>query len=147
MPTDERSVAYTTQRPDVFAMVLMCAIQILDVGCSNGALGRSLKAARTGRMVSGIEFDAQFAVEASQHLDYVVLADLNQLDWSLKFGGRNFDCIIFADVLEHINQPAQCLLQARLQALGIESRKYHVDLLRWNGIESARRHWSARIQV
>jgi methionine biosynthesis protein MetW len=113
VPSDERSVAYTTPRPDVFAMVPPGANQILDVGCSNGALGRSLKTARTGRLVSGIEFDAQFAVEAAQHLDYVVQADLNQLDWDVKFAGRDFDCIIFADVLEHIVEPAQCLLQAR----------------------------------
>lgn len=113
VPSDQRSVAYTTPRPDVFAMVPLGAIQILDVGCSNGALGRSLKAVQLGRMVSGIEFDAQFAAEAAQHLDYVVHADINELDWDVKFAGRDFDCIIFADVLEHIVEPAKCLLQAR----------------------------------
>lgn len=107
-----RNAAYTTPRRDVFDLVPVDAQSILDVGCSNGALGRSLMAGRVGRSVSGIEFNATFAHEASTHLDYVVTADLNKFDWQDAFGERLFDCIIFADVLEHLIEPKRCLLQA-----------------------------------
>jgi len=107
-----RDSAYTTPRPDVFEMVPPTASRILDVGCSNGALGRSLRAAQPGRSVCGIEFDTRFAHEAAAHLDHVVNGDLNLLDWREALPGRSFDCIIFADVLEHLMEPQRCLMQA-----------------------------------
>lgn len=113
LPLSERNAAYTTTRPDVFEMVPIGARDILDVGCSNGALGRSLRAAQSGRSVCGIEFDTGFAREAANHLDHVVNADLNLLDWREALAGRSFDCIIFADVLEHLAEPRRCLQQAR----------------------------------
>ena len=110
--SSQRDAAYTTSRPDVCDMVPAEARRILDVGCSNGALGRFLQQAQPERSVSGIEFDAVFAQEAAKHLEYVVHADLNLLDWRLAFGDRRFDCIIFADVLEHLIDPLSCLRQA-----------------------------------
>ena len=112
-PVAQRNAAYTTPRPDVFAMVPPAARHILDVGCSNGALGRSLMTAQPGRSVCGIEFDTAFAREAADHLDHVINADLNLLDWREALVGRSFDCIIFADVLEHLVEPKRCLMQAR----------------------------------
>lgn len=94
-------------------MVPGSARKILDVGCSNGALGCSLKAADPARSVCGIEYDAIFAQEAATHLDYVVRADLSVLDWDEAFAGRDFDCMIFADVLEHVAQPQHCLTRAK----------------------------------
>lgn len=107
-----RNGAYTTPRQDVFDMVPTDAEFILDVGCSNGALGRSLMAARPGRHVFGIEFDSTFAREASTYLENVIHADLNLLDWRQAFDDRLFDCLIFADVLEHLIEPSSCLRQA-----------------------------------
>ena len=113
VPQAQRDAAYTTPRPDVFAMVPLTARHVLDVGCSNGALGRSLRAAQPGRSVCGIEYDPLFAREAAAQLDHVVNADLNLLDWREAMAERSFDCIIFADVLEHLVDPQRCLLQAR----------------------------------
>lgn len=112
-PAVDRTLAYTSSRPDVLSMVPIAAQDVLDVGCSNGAFGRSLKAASTNRIVVGIEVDSAFAREASGHLDLVVNADLNTLDWRKAFSGRSFDCVIFADVLEHLVDPGHCLTQAR----------------------------------
>jgi SAM-dependent methyltransferase len=111
--TSLRDCAYTTPRPDVLAMVPSGSQHILDVGCSSGALGRSLKLERPDRVVFGIEFDLLFAQEAKAHLDHVLHADLNQLNWLEAMAGHKFDCIIFADVLEHLIDPKRCLLQAR----------------------------------
>ena len=59
--TTLRDFAFSAPRPDVFAMVPPAARHILDIGCSNGARGRSLKTAQAGRSVCGIEFDTAFA--------------------------------------------------------------------------------------
>ncbi len=104
--------AYTTPRPDVSSMVPDDALRVLDVGCSNGALGRSLKAENLGRRVLGIEYDANFAAQAATVLDGVVQADLNRFNWDLGRDAEPFDCLVFADVLEHLQDPADCLRQA-----------------------------------
>ena len=108
----QTTTAYTTTRPDIFELVPHGSISILDVGCSNGALGQSLKMANPRRSVSGIEYDAQYASVASKELDFVVNADLNTFNWNESFSGQTFDCIIFADVLEHLIEPKICFQQA-----------------------------------
>ena len=95
-------------------MVPSAARYILGVGCSNGALGRSLMTAQPGRSVCGIEFDTAFERESADHLDHVINADLNLLDWREGPVGPNFDCIIFADALDLV-VPKRCLMQARQQ--------------------------------
>lgn len=107
-----RAIAYTSPRPDVFAMVPPEALRILDVGCSNGALGRSLLAAIEGRTVEGIEGDPQLFSEAQQHLSRVIFADLNSFAWENHFDRDYFDCMIFADVLEHLIDPWHQLAEA-----------------------------------
>ena len=108
----DRDSAYTTVRSDVAGLVPDSAAFILDVGCSNGALGASLKRQVPGRHVTGVEFDKDFAAAAAQRLDHVICVDVNAFDWLHGFGGAKFDCIIFADVLEHLVDPPRHLLGA-----------------------------------
>ncbi|WP_264569109.1 class I SAM-dependent methyltransferase [Rhodoferax antarcticus] len=96
----------------MFELVPHESLSILDVGCSNGSLGWCLKVARPNRVICGIEYDPQHALIAMKKLDYVVNVDLNEFDWNNAFANRTFDCIIFADVLEHLVQPKLCIQQA-----------------------------------
>ena len=95
-----RAFAYEGARPEVVALVPPGARRILDLGCASGALGAALKA-RQGCTVTGIESDPDYARDAEERLDRVVCADLNSFDEDL---GR-FDCVIAADVLEHLVDP------------------------------------------
>lgn len=108
-----RQSAYTTPRPDVFAMVPANVMSVLDVGCSDGSLGASLRCAREGRRVSGVEGDSVFAAEAALHLDRVIQADINTMQWGAAFPDTRFDCIVFADVLEHLVNPREQLRNAQ----------------------------------
>jgi 2-polyprenyl-3-methyl-5-hydroxy-6-metoxy-1,4-benzoquinol methylase len=88
------------------ALVPANALRVLDVGCATGELGAALKARTPGVEVSGIEVDAAMAKVAGGRLDAVVVAsaeDLDSLDREL--GAARFDCIICADVLEHLVDP------------------------------------------
>ena len=100
-----RRAAYTTPRPDIFDLVPRSAMRILDAGCSNGVLGATLRAAVTGRTVEGIEADVSLIPEAERNLDRVIRADLNSFSYELTYPAESFDCIIFADVLEHLIDP------------------------------------------
>ncbi len=104
--------SYTGSRPDIVACVPRSARLLLDVGCSNGALGQALRAQVPGRTVWGIEADPAFCREASARIDNVVQADLNGLDWTETFATQRFDSVIFADVLEHLLDPWTVLRRA-----------------------------------
>lgn len=109
-----RVAAYEGERPNVQALVPPSARRVLDLGCSTGALGAALKR-RQGTEVVGLEFDTAYVAVARERLDQVVHADLNlalgQPPTRAALG--TFDCIIAADVLEHLVDPWSVLRCAR----------------------------------
>ena len=50
--SSQKIAAYTTDRLDIFELVPHESLSILDVGCSNGSLGWSLKVAQPNRVIS-----------------------------------------------------------------------------------------------
>ena len=108
---ERRASAYENPRPDVQRLVPEADHRILDLGCSSGALGAALQAAR-GAKVVGVEADPVYAERAAGVLDRVVCADLEDLDtWPAEVG-EGFDCIVAADVLEHLRDPWLVLQRA-----------------------------------
>ncbi|HEU4522622.1 MAG TPA: class I SAM-dependent methyltransferase [Thermoanaerobaculia bacterium] len=79
---------------------------ILDVGCGYATTSERLR--RLGNRVTGIESSAEAVAVASERLDEVVAADLQD---TAKIGDRRFDAIVFADVLEHLSWPETILKQ------------------------------------
>ncbi len=106
----KRIAAYTTPRPDVCALVPDTANVILDLGCSDGSLGESLKYQKPGRRVCGIECSASLANTATKRLDQIIVSDLNHLDCFAQIRNEKFDCIIAADILEHLVSPDKLLM-------------------------------------
>ena len=97
-------------RPDVQQLVPESAARILDIGCGAGALGSALKQSRPVH-VTGIELNPAAAERARQRLDQVFNCPVEQIDATdLQ---EPFDCIILADVLEHLRDPATTLKQCR----------------------------------
>jgi len=105
-----RAAAYENPRPEIARHVPVQARRILDIGCSSGALGQALKA-RSEVEVVGVEVDPEYAAAAEARLDRVINADLETLGASgrLREELGSFDCLIAADVLEHLVDPWSCL--------------------------------------
>lgn len=101
---------YEFDRPEVMALVPTDARRVLDVGCGAGRLGRSLKKRQEVEVV-GIEVDSQAAEQARNDLDQVIIGNAEHEDVNLPAGG--FDCVICADVLEHMREPRRFLRKAR----------------------------------
>jgi len=95
--------AYAGPRDDVTSLVPPTATRVLDVGCSVGAMGRVL--VERGHTVTGLETNPEFAAQARTCLTEVIEADVEELAKSGKDIGGPFDCIVFADVLEHLRDP------------------------------------------
>jgi SAM-dependent methyltransferase len=98
---------YSNERPEVAAMVPATARTILDVGCGHGALGVLLKQRVPGRTVYGIEYNPDAAAQARKVLDGVVVCDIATAVHS--YPAEMFDCIVFADVLEHLVEPREAV--------------------------------------
>jgi 2-polyprenyl-3-methyl-5-hydroxy-6-metoxy-1,4-benzoquinol methylase len=103
--------SYTGPRPDVERLVPRTSRKILDVGCSTGKLGASLKRA-TGAHVTGIELSESMAREAVHVLDEVHCGDAQKILEEGKLKNGSFDAIIFADILEHLIDPWAALRAA-----------------------------------
>jgi methionine biosynthesis protein MetW len=100
-----RAHAYENPRAEVQALVPLDARRILDLGCSSGALGAALKARQPAEVV-GVELDPAYAEAAAARLDRCITADVEELfagDPESQLG--RFDCIVAADVLEHLRDP------------------------------------------
>jgi len=92
---------YSHPRPEVRALVPPAARLVVDVGCGAGALGAALKAERPGIQVRGIEVSPEAAARAAEVLDAVEVSAAAGIppSWPAP------DCIILADVLEHMVDP------------------------------------------
>lgn len=95
--------AYANPRTEVTAVIPVDARTVLDVGCSSGVMGAALAA--RGHVVTGIELDDALADAAQGVLAEVVRGDVEQLARSGALADRAFDCVVFADVLEHLRDP------------------------------------------
>lgn len=102
---------YGQNRKEMLAFLPAKAVSILDVGCGAGGFAKTLKAHHHNLHITGIEYDANAASKAKEHLDEVHQGDAEQL---LKDLPKNsFDVIFFNDVLEHMHQPEKVLLSSK----------------------------------
>ena len=120
---------YENDRPELLDFLALDAKKILDVGCSNGAFGLSVKNKNKAE-VWGIEPMENVAKEASRVLDKVFIGQCEPIIDQLPDG--YFDTIFFNDVLEHLMNPDEVLLniKSKLSANGkiissIPNVRYH----------------------
>jgi len=93
---------YSYSRPEVRNLIVPGCSKVLDVGCGEGNLGKALKEERDCE-VWGVEINPRVAEVASDNLDKVIVGDYEKIVEDLPSG--YFDCVIFADVLEHFVDP------------------------------------------
>lgn len=85
---------------------------VLEFGCATGYMSEVL-VERRGARVTGIELDPLAADAASAYCERVVVGDAETLDLGEHLGDERFDAVLFADVLEHLRDPAAMLERVR----------------------------------
>lgn len=95
-------IYFESQRSEVAALVPGNCRRVLDVGCGFGGLGRSLRAVGI-KQVFGIEINPEAGRHLQAHYASYWIGDVEQVQ--LPDGIEPFDCIVFADVLEHLKDP------------------------------------------
>jgi trans-aconitate methyltransferase len=93
---------HSHSRPEVRALVPRAARIVVDVGCGAGAVGAALKRDDPGIQVRGLELDPRAVAQARACLDDVEMASA---EGGLPPSWPAPDCVIFADVLEHLVDP------------------------------------------
>ena len=88
------------------------ATRVLEFGCATGYMSEVLKD-RLGCTVVGIEIDPGAAAIAEEHAERVIVGDAEKIDYAAEFAGEEFDVVLFADVLEHLKEPADVLRRVR----------------------------------
>ena len=84
---------------------------VLDLGCWDGLLLETL--AKRGCRGVGVERDPEGARRARARGVEVVEADLDDPAWPAALGGRRFDRVVAADVVEHLVDPDAALERAK----------------------------------
>lgn len=114
MHSEEFNPSYVGQRIDILSLIPFNTKSVLDVGCSDGSLGKAIKLHNEKIIVHGIEIHPLMANRAKEKIDRVFVGDASkEIDnlISLKY---NYDCIIFADILEHLLYPWEVLQRSKL---------------------------------
>lgn len=81
-------------------------LSVLEVGCSSGYFGAAVRS--KGHTVWGVEPDVASANNAEKVLDYVFNGSVEE--FSIAHPDKKFDVVVFGDVLEHLADPKQVLL-------------------------------------
>ena len=110
-----QEVGYTLKKPegyfdnirlDLVELVPKDAFYIMDVGCATGKLGEEIKKRRQAFVV-GVEQNPEISKQARNVLDDVLEGNIEKMD--LPYEKHCFDCIILADILEHLVDPLSIL--------------------------------------
>lgn len=101
---------YDMSRSELVDFIPAKAKSVLDIGCGSGNFGEIIKRARDCR-VWGIEPSPQIAQKAAEKIDKVInttfSTDIPELQ------NERFDAICFNDVLEHLINPEEILIQCK----------------------------------
>jgi 2-polyprenyl-3-methyl-5-hydroxy-6-metoxy-1,4-benzoquinol methylase len=100
------SLSYYEQfRPDIISAVPPDARTVLSVGCAAGRTEAEL--VKRGIKVVGVEINPEAAKIARQRGLTILDGDVSEIDVAV--AGEFYDCIIYADVLEHLPDPLSVL--------------------------------------
>jgi len=98
---------YRRANPHLFALLPKRADQILEIGCGAGALSAAYKREVSAETIyTGVEITESAAREAAEVLDRVIHGNIETMDNAeLGIEAGQLDCLVYGDVLEHLNDP------------------------------------------
>ena len=85
---------------------------VLEFGPANGRLTKYLKETLNCKVYL-VELDEEAGKEALQYGEELVIGDAEQYEWLERYRDIRFDAIIFADILEHLRDPEEILVQSK----------------------------------
>ena len=104
------NIYYNHSRPEMLKFIPDGVKDVLDIGCSAGNFGQFLKE-NLKVTVWGLEPDEASAKKAREKLDFVITGSFDSD--TAQSVNKKFDVVFFNDVLEHLTEPDQALINCR----------------------------------
>lgn len=121
---------YEHVRRELFPFVPMKTRRLLDIGCGAGAVASTLKRERGLEFAAGVEIVEEAWRRARKVLDAAYNVNIEEAP--LPFEPGSFDCILCADVLEHLVEPeaalrklAPLLTEEGVVVISLPNARYH----------------------
>lgn len=104
---------HESHNPDLLRLIPVSSKNIIEIGCSSGALAREFKKISPNCQYTGVEIEPTYAELAKRYCDVVKVLNIDESDQD--FFQRNKDCDtwIFGDTLEHLKNPWRILESIR----------------------------------
>jgi tRNA A58 N-methylase Trm61 len=109
----EQTPAHEQHNPDLLKLIPVNAVNLIEVGCSSGALARAFKKKSPNCHYIGIEVDPNYALIAKRYCDETFTLDIENADDFFWKKNSDRDCWIFGDTLEHLKDPWRILAKIR----------------------------------
>jgi SAM-dependent methyltransferase len=104
---DKGDSYFSDTRWDIISLIPDGDHRILEVGCGTGNTLIKLRELKKAREIVGIELNYDILQGNRNRLDTILVGDVEEIEPAFEDG--YFDYIIFADVLEHLVNPAAIL--------------------------------------
>jgi SAM-dependent methyltransferase len=101
---------YGEARRDILPLIPEGTERILEIGCGRGVTAQFLKDA-LGCSVTGVELNPEIAREAREHLDEVLVGDVQSL--RISQDREPFDLVLALELFEHLTEGEAFLQRAR----------------------------------
>ena len=85
--------------------------RVLEFGCAKGYFSRYMHE-NLGCTVTGIEIDKNAIEDAMPYLEQGICCDIEAYEWSNCIENKQFDIVMFSDVLEHLRNPKKALVES-----------------------------------
>ena len=99
--------------PDLLQIIPKHCSNLIEIGCSSGALAREVKKRQAFKQYHGIDIEPTYLHYAAEHCTSVESLDLDEAPPSFFDQHSDKDCWIFGDTLEHLKDPWRAMREIR----------------------------------
>jgi 2-polyprenyl-3-methyl-5-hydroxy-6-metoxy-1,4-benzoquinol methylase len=109
----DQTPVHDSHNPDLLNAVPLSSQQIIEIGCSSGALAREVKKRNPSCNYFGVDIDAEYTKLAERYCDKTEALNIENADEEFFLSQTTRDCWIFGDTLEHFQDPWSVLRKIR----------------------------------
>jgi len=109
----KQTPVHDNHNPDLLRLIPPTVKNVIEIGCSSGALAREFKKQSRDVNWIGIEIDASYAELAKRYCDKTLVANIDDCNYSFYTEFTDRDCWVFGDTLEHFKNPWSVLKHIR----------------------------------
>lgn len=109
----DQTPIHDMHNPDLLELIPAGSQQLVEIGCSSGALAREFKKINPGCNYLGIDIDPAYTERARLSCDEVLAMNIDDAGDDFFAAQRQRDAWIFGDTLEHLKDPWRVLRKIR----------------------------------